>query len=114
MINWINLDSEEMLDNAISSSFEQPVIFFKHSTTCSISHMAKMKLENKWDLDMPVYYLDLKAHRNISNKIAEDLHVYHESPQLILVVNGECIYDESHLDISVDEIKETIAEIGVN
>lgn len=50
------------------------------------------------------YYLDLLAHRNISNKIAEDFQVYHESPQVLLIRNGECVYDESHMAITMDEL----------
>ncbi|GAC1441554.1 MAG: hypothetical protein NVSMB63_09220 [Sediminibacterium sp.] len=50
------------------------------------------------------YYLDLITHRNISNRIASDFNVYHESPQVLLIRNGECIYDESHMGINIDEI----------
>jgi bacillithiol system protein YtxJ len=54
------------------------------------------------------YYLDLIAHRNISNKISEVFHVYHESPQILIIKNGECVYDESHMGIRMDEIVEAI------
>jgi bacillithiol system protein YtxJ len=50
------------------------------------------------------YYLDLIRYRNISNKIAELFHVHHESPQILLIRNGECRYDESHNGISMEEI----------
>ena len=50
------------------------------------------------------YFLDLIKHRDISNQIAERFGVYHESPQILLIKNGECTYDESHLGISMDEL----------
>jgi bacillithiol system protein YtxJ len=48
----------------------------------------------------------LIAHRNISNKITELFKVQHESPQVLLIKEGKCVYDESHLGISMDEIEE--------
>ena len=110
MISWKIVDSASSLDEAINESLHRDIIIFKHSTTCSISQMAKMRLEDTWDLhEIPAYYLDLKAYRSLSNAISEKLGVHHESPQLLLVRNKECIYDASHFDISVEEIKETIS-----
>jgi bacillithiol system protein YtxJ len=52
------------------------------------------------------YYLDLLIYRDISNQIATRFEVHHESPQVLLIVNGECIYDESQMGITMDEILE--------
>jgi bacillithiol system protein YtxJ len=54
--------------------------------------------------DIDFYFLDLIAYRSISNKISEVFNVYHESPQVLVIKDGECIYDESHLSISMNEI----------
>jgi len=48
--------------------------------------------------------LDLIAYREISNAIAERFQVHHESPQVILVKNGEAVYDASHMEISTQEL----------
>ncbi len=111
MIKWELLSDISMLDKAIESSFSKDVMLFKHSTTCSISLMAKRRLEDDWDLEDAVtpYYLDLKSFRNISDAISERLNVHHESPQVLLIRNGECIYDASHFDITISELKETLA-----
>jgi len=110
MINWKVLDSDGRLEEVIAASHSENVIIFKHSTTCSISHMAKMRLEDMWDLtDVSAYYLDLKAFRQLSDEVARRFAVHHESPQILLIKNGECIYDASHFDISVAELKETLA-----
>lgn len=108
-MNWNNLQSQKQIDDAVIASHDRYQVLFKHSTTCPISSMAKMRLESKWDLDnVDAHYLDLLSYRSISNYIAESLSVHHESPQVILLKNGEVIYDSSHLDISVEEIKESI------
>jgi bacillithiol system protein YtxJ len=55
-----------------------------------------------------MYYLDLIAHRDISNQIAVDFGVEHESPQFILIKNGEATYHESHYGINLSEILEKV------
>jgi bacillithiol system protein YtxJ len=50
------------------------------------------------------HYLDLLNYKAISNEIASFFQVHHESPQVILIKNGECIYDESHYGIMMDEL----------
>lgn len=110
MIKWNNIQSTEDVDKIVVASNDRYQAIFKHSTTCPISSMAKMRLESKWDLDMlDAHYLDLLSYRSVSNYIAEALEVHHESPQIILLKDGEVIYDSSHLDITVDELKESIS-----
>ncbi len=110
-MNWISLESIDQVKQIVERSKEKPCVIFKHSTRCSISSMAKFRLEGDWDLSEDIveaYFLDLIAHRDVSNYISEELSVYHESPQIILIKDGEVIYDESHLDITVDELKECL------
>ncbi|HFC00914.1 MAG TPA: bacillithiol system redox-active protein YtxJ [Phaeodactylibacter sp.] len=110
-MNWIPLESMEQVQQIIDRSKERPCVIFKHSTRCSISSMAKFRLEGDWDFsseEIEAYYLDLIAHRDISAFLAEKFSVYHESPQILLIKNGECTYDASHLDITVDELKECL------
>lgn len=111
-LNWVKLEDMANLDQLIQTqSYEKPVVLFKHSTRCSISSMALNRLEMDWDMDpeqvVPVY-LDLIAYRAISDKIAADLNVRHQSPQVLLVKNGQCIYNASHNEIDVEGIKENL------
>lgn len=109
-MNWIVLNSADQLEELKSKSFEQPQVIFKHSTRCSISSMVRSRLErSSAPADLPFHFLDLIANRNISNQIAQDFFVEHESPQVLVIKNGECIYDESHNGISMDEIIEQAA-----
>jgi len=109
MIDWKVLDTPDKLEEAIDASYFKDIVLFKHSTTCSISVMAKLRLEDAWDLTgIDAYYLDLKAYRHISDAIAKRFAIHHESPQILLIRKGECIYDGSHFDVSVAEIKETL------
>ncbi|HEY1018978.1 MAG TPA: bacillithiol system redox-active protein YtxJ [Sediminibacterium sp.] len=104
-MNWIPLTTEDQLTLIKEKSFSIPQVIFKHSTRCSTSSMVLNRLERaEAPATIDFYYLDLLAHRNISNKIAELFQVYHESPQVLLIRNGECVYDESHMAITMDEL----------
>lgn len=108
---WKTLNSIDQLQEVIQNSEVKPVVLFKHSTRCSISSMAMNRLENletAFYEKADFYYLDLIAHRDVSNAIAEKLDVYHESPQVIFVKNGVCIYDASHMEISPKELNEFV------
>jgi len=106
-MNWIYLTNEEQLHQIKASSNTKPQVIFKHSTRCSVSSMAKSRLErSEQPGDMDFHFLDLIKYRTISNMIAEDFKVYHESPQILVIKNGECIYDESHSGIDMEEIIE--------
>lgn len=109
-MNWIDLNSMQQLADIKELSKTRPQVIFKHSTRCSISTMAKSRLErDKQPESGDFYFLDLIKHRSISNQIAEDFAVAHESPQILLIKNTECVYEESHSGIQMDEIAEQIA-----
>ncbi len=108
-MNWIDLTYESQVDEIKERSKQKPQLIFKHSTRCSVSSVAKNRLERaEQPENIDFYYLDLIKYRPVSNKIAEEFSVYHESPQIILIKNGECIYDESHSGISMEDIIENI------
>lgn len=103
-MNWISLESANQLNDIKEQNGYS--LIFKHSTRCSISMMAKRRFELDWDklpTDMPLYFLDLIKHRDLSNKIAHEFQVHHESPQMLLIKDGECVLDQSHGSISVDD-----------
>jgi bacillithiol system protein YtxJ len=106
-MNWIALHETGQLESLKENSNTRPQVIFKHSTRCGTSQLIKGRLErNKQPAAVDFYFLDLIAHRQISNAISETFHVPHESPQILLIRNGECIFHESHLGISMDEIEE--------
>lgn len=108
-MNWKHIREEEDIRSIAVRSHSIPCFIFKHSTSCPISSIAKMRLEGDWSLaedQAEVYFLDLLRYRFLSQLIAQDFEVHHESPQLLLIKEGECVYDNSHLDINMAEIEE--------
>jgi len=108
-MNWNDLLTAVQLDEIIDLSHQRPQVIFKHSTRCNISSIAWTRLKNAEKLEgADFYYLDLLSHRTLSGQIATSLEVEHESPQVLLVKNGKCVYDESHLGITADELQDQI------
>ena len=100
-INWIQLTNASQFSTINSS--EKPVVIFKHSTRCSISSMVLRRFERDFDIDtdlIDMYFLDLIANRELSNKITELYGVRHESPQLLLIRNGKVATHSSHSGIN--------------
>ena len=108
-MNWIELTSEDQLESIKKESSQNPQVIFKHSTRCATSSMIKGRLERALQpSSVQFHFLDLIKYRSISDKIEEQFMVNHESPQVLLIRNGECIYEESHTGISMDEIREQV------
>lgn len=104
---WFYLE-QTPLEEISRRSFEKPIAIFKHSTRCSISRFAWNQLQRDYDIPaekMELYFLDLLAHRSLSNQVAEDFGVRHQSPQLIVIKNGKAVYHTSHEDISAEKLQ---------
>ncbi len=103
------------LNDCLESTSERPVFIFKHSTRCPISAGANSRvaqfLEGKKDENggLPEFYL-LKVieSRAVSDALAEQLGVQHQSPQLILVDKGRSIWNTSHHNINAGNIEKAI------
>ena len=108
-VEWFKLSSVEQLDEIIEESKTKPVLIYKHSTRCGVSSMAFDRLTRGWENEyndrLKPYYLDLIAHREVSDAVAQRFGIYHQSPQVILVKNGIATYDDSHMAISFSIIK---------
>ncbi|MBX2931253.1 MAG: bacillithiol system redox-active protein YtxJ [Chitinophagaceae bacterium] len=89
------------------ASFNTLQVIFKHSPRCVISNMALNRLKQAEETAKAVYYmLNVLTDKPISNTVAEEFHVHHESPQILLIKNGECVFTESHNGITMEDIIE--------
>ena len=108
-MNFLPLQTEEELFKIKEA--EGYSIIFKHNTTCPISKGVKSRLEQEGDelSSAPVYIVDLIANRAISDAVAEEFDVEHQSPQLLVIKDGACTYNEALYGITVED---TAAAIG--
>jgi len=90
------ITSLEDLDIIDIKSKQAPQIIFKHSTRCNISDDAFQEL---YKSDFSIHYLDLLKYREVSDAIATKYQISHKSPQILIIKDGVCVYNESHWKI---------------
>jgi bacillithiol system protein YtxJ len=81
-------------------------LVYKHSTRCPIATIAYHEVEQllRDRPDAPVWIVDVIADRGLSRLVAERTGVVHESPQAILLVGGQAVYDASHFDVRAEAL----------
>jgi len=110
-MNWTNLHEKAQLRGIDQESANTPVLIFKHSTRCGVSATALDRLERNWqdnEMDIPTYFLDLIAYRQVSDAIAAHYGVEHASPQVLMIRNGKCVYHASHFGIQYQQLKDAV------
>jgi len=113
-MSWQVFNSPNHWSELLAASEEQPQVLFKHSTRCSISSMVLNRFESSalfQNKELPCWYLDLIAYRDLSNLIAQQTGVQHESPQCIVLKNGRVLYAESHGSIDAKMISLTLQNL---
>jgi len=109
-MKWMELKSLEQVKEINSLSAHKKVMLFKHSTRCSISSAALGRIERNWkpeyENEMICYFLDLIQFRELSNHIAENYEVIHQSPQALVIRNSKCTLSQSHNQIRLGDLLE--------
>lgn len=102
IIPWNRLISIDQLVKIEKESFHQPIAVFKHSTRCGVSSMTFRQFESNFNIEnekVKLYFLDLLAFRELSYEVAIRFQVMHQSPQLIVLRNGNTVHHSSHYSI---------------
>jgi bacillithiol system protein YtxJ len=107
---WNELTSIDQLQVIYEHSKSKAIVVFKHSTRCIVSKMSLKEFESTFEKNdaLELYFLDLLNHRDISNELASVFNVRHESPQMLVIKNGVCIYNASHHQIEASDLKKFI------
>lgn len=72
--------------------------------------MALSRIEREYnaedfaDPEVSMYLLDLIANRDVSNAVAAEFEVMHQSPQVMVIKQGQSVYDESHMGINFRDV----------
>jgi bacillithiol system protein YtxJ len=108
-MNWKEISTLEEWDEVFQQSKERGQVIFKHSTTCPISANALKEFDSYLD-SAPNSNLDYTLvkvieSREVSNKIAKDVELKHESPQIIYLKDGVKAWDDSHRAITKEKME---------
>jgi bacillithiol system protein YtxJ len=108
-MHWIHLIAEDQLQKIIVKSQEKPQVIFKYSSCCHFSEIVLQRLQkNCCPGEIDFHFLDLTNYNHISEKVSEVFGVPHQSPQILVINEGHCVFHESHPEISLAGILEHI------
>jgi bacillithiol system protein YtxJ len=98
-------------DELLARSHDAPVVLFKHSTTCPISARAhRQMLQLPVEVAGRVSLVIVQRARELSRRVAELTGIRHESPQTIILRNGEAVWSASHFDITAEAVAQAVRE----
>ena len=104
-MHWIHFTAEDQLQKIIVKSQEKPQVIFKYSSCCHFSEVVFQRLQkNSCPGKIDFHFLDLTNYNDISEKISETLGVPHQCPQILVINHGQCVFHESHPEISLEGI----------
>lgn len=121
MGDWTRLGSVEELDGWMERSRREPVWVFKHSLTCPISASALDEYRAFVDqapagedgtAGSGFALIEIQTAREVSTELAKRTGVRHESPQALLLRDGEVVWHASHWRIRADSLRQS-AEAAV-
>lgn len=104
-------DSPAMREARALAAATEPMVLFKHSVTCPISIGAKVEYDAfvRQHPQVPTRLVVVQQERPLSNAIAELLRVRHESPQAIVVKEGQVVWHASHQRITAERVAAAVA-----
>ncbi|MBD7907589.1 bacillithiol system redox-active protein YtxJ [Sporosarcina gallistercoris] len=94
-------------NRVVEQSDNDPVLVIKHSTTCPISAAGYREFQS-FDTEIPKYCVIVQTSKDVSQKIAEDTGVRHESPQALFMKNAEVVWHAAHYDIQQSALKKAV------
>jgi bacillithiol system protein YtxJ len=91
---------------------EPEAILLKHGATCSISANARREMEEFTanHPDLLIGGLEVTGNHALSEKVADQLGVPHQSPQLFLLRDGKVAWQAEHYEITAKALEGQLAE----
>lgn len=108
---WIYPSDFNELKERVNGS-GNPILIYKHSDRCATCFMTKRAVEQVMDhyLDSADFiFIDVIRNRELSSEIERHASIRHQSPQVIIFIGGEAVFNTSHGHIRQDILT---AEIG--
>ena len=102
-------------EKVLAESKGGPVVLYKHGASCASCNAAFRELSEGVtykEIVRPVYYLVAQESRELSDKIAEDLMLPHQTPQAIIIMNERACYRTYADEISAADIAAKIIMIS--
>ena len=114
MLQIKELPKKEDVEEVWNASEQKPVFLFKQSTTCPISAEAFNEFNsflNTVGDDVDAFYVKVRETREVSNLIAEETNIQHQSPQAFLIRNKEVLWNASHTKITEESLSDALTQV---
>jgi bacillithiol system protein YtxJ len=101
------------LDALVAGSRVRPLLLFKHSQSCGTSHVANEELQEhlaQSPREVDYAIVTVQEQRNLSDSIAQRFSLRHETPQALLIRNGQLVWVASHFRVTASAISRAIDE----
>ena len=109
--NFTSVTDAEALDELLARSHEAPVVLFKHSTSCPISSRAHSQMSKvSTGVAGQISLVVVQRASELSRRVAEQTGIRHESPQAIVLRNGQAVWSASHFDITTEAVAEAVRD----
>ncbi|MEJ8303029.1 bacillithiol system redox-active protein YtxJ [Saccharibacillus sacchari] len=111
--NYFEIESIEQWQTLLDQSGERALLLLKHSTACPISGAAFKEFNvytRKPKRPIVCALVKVIECRPVSNEIESKLGIKHESPQILLIQNGQTLWHASHWDITFERIEQQVNE----
>ncbi len=102
---FIRIKNAESFEELLIRSNTAPVVIFKHSTTCSVSSAAYQELKR---FNGEVVLVEVQSARELSREIEKRTGITHQSPQVLVLRNGQAIWNASHWQVRSEAIAEAV------
>lgn len=108
---WNMLTKKDQVEEIVAASEKKPQLVYKHSHRCSICFLAKEQIEQvaeEIEEEVEMHFVNVVRSRSVSNELTNQTGVRHESPQVLLLNNGEVVWHASHHSIQADAVLEAV------
>jgi|SRR5215831_5122030 len=107
--NFVELANVSSLDNFVAQLNGSTGILFKHSNTCGISARAYGEMAQ---VSGPVGLVVVQSARIVSDEIESRWRVPHETPQVLIVQNGNVVWSASHFDVKCKDVEAAMQKVS--
>ena len=107
MENLVRVIDPNALDDLVERSRHQPVVIFKHSITCPLSALAYRQMSK---FDGEVTLVEVQRARELAREIENRTGITHQSPQVLVLRNGQVVWNASHLQITAGAVARAVSQ----
>jgi bacillithiol system protein YtxJ len=105
--NFSQVEDAAALEELLARSHKGPVLLFKHSNSCPISARAYRQMQ---EVKVPVSIVVVQKSRDLSREVESRTGVQHETPQALVLRNGQAVWSASHFDVTSDAVEQAMRE----